>query len=437
MSLLNQYVEEVSWENVRKEVGQVNAILSNLIDQLEPSPSLKLFRVRYPFGSYVFNENKIHLPIYQNNLVSSFDSDSHKKIHLELSDSFLPLALLMNKKLEVFIETSGKVLPLNLIHAGEIFGVSDFFDNQSDKQMIRVNKKITAGSRNIFLLPQISNEQAHRRLKVLYRLKQAVPKKLTEHWYIFREISQNIMMKDHWCCEILFFSRRFISSIRGHKNYLALENYLMAILYEKTRGLRHRLHVNSNWEVLLNEVEFGNIKNIPNGIEISRRLLDVGSGLLPGFRPAIDETALPLQMIQNIYLNGYGLKEYVPIIMEPHYLRESQTLNRPIYVSLSLPYYTDKMRSKQSVLHELREMIYSNENLRRLAAMRRDIDFQGIHDLRYEYFYSEADTQSGIYATSEILKFDNSMRDQVNLYSNRKFPDKSVFLRGSILISRD
>jgi hypothetical protein len=424
MLLHNTDIEEISWANIRNNVYQANPLLANFIDQVATPSSPNLFLARYPFGAYVFEKNQIQFP-------------TSKKISHPLSDSTLPLGLLMNKKLEVFIETNGRVLSSNLITAGEMIGLWEFLDTPK-RTISRCHYQITAGVRTTFFLSQIANELAHRKLKKLYRLKSSVPKNLLDHWRVFREISHSDFIASDWYCEVLFFSKRFIQEICQHKNYSALKNHLTTMLCEQTKILRERSYIDTNWDALLMTMEMQSFKTLPHEMHIIRNLLQVGSGLAAGFRPAVDEEGLPLKLLQKIYIHDYGLKEYAPILMEPYYLMNLSSAKKPVYYSLPFAsqfYSKMLLSSKHSTLHALEEIMYINQALRQWILNNGNLDFPKLDQLHYEYFYSEAHNQHGIRSTAEILEFDDPLAMQMSQCANRKFPDKSVFLRGSILIS--
>lgn len=421
MSLHHAGVEEVWWENIRMEVKKVNSVLADLIDQVEPSSQLKLFRVRYPFGAYIFNKGQVQLPIVPG-------KELPKNIYKQLNYSILPLGLLLNKKLEMFVETNGQVLFLDLINSGEMIGVEEFF-NSSRKKVSGFFSKLTAGIRSIFFLTQISNEKSHRKLKNLHCVKHMAPKKILEHWHVFREICEQSFIENDWYCEVLFFSDLFVKKIEKH-----MKNYFISILYEKTYKLRERALFDVNWKSLLKVMEMRGFKTLSAQIPTIRNLLEVGSGLVSGLRPAIDEIGLPLRLLQNIYIHDYGLKNYAPIIMEPYYLMDVSLREMPAYYSL--PFMMQfKTRNKQSMLAELHEIIAMNEELHYWFLKHHDLNFPKIHQLHYEYFYSIPYVSSGIRSTSEILKFDEMLAKQIKEYDHRRFPEKSMFLRGVILIS--
>lgn len=439
MRSLSHCIDEVCWEEVRKEVAELNFTLAALVDQVEPGSELKLFRVRYPFGAYIFQQNQIQIPIAQRKLVPMSHHSLPSQMREQLGYSPIPLAFLMNKKIEVFTENRGGAAPLDLIHPGELLGLWEFFEGRG-KCALSHSWQMTAGCRSVFFLSQIANEQSHRKLKMMYQVKSPAPKKLAEHWHVFREIAQSSHIECDWHCELLFVSQAFIKAVYQHPNYLALKNYLMEMLWEQTRIWRNRAYMDVNWETLSTVMALEDFKTVLTYMPIIRRLFDIGNGLALGFRPAIDETALPLKTLQTIYLNDYGLKEYAPVIMQPHCSTPPLSLRQPVYFSLLFPaqlYHKTKSRHKQSMLNELREVIHLNEAVNHWMLKHNYLSFVKFNQLRYEYFHSDSDALHKIRPTSTILQFDDKLASHVSLYSNRKFPEKSSFLRGSVLILKE
>lgn len=436
MAALNDCIDEVSWEQVRKEVSSLNPLLTKLIDDLiTPVSGLALFRVKYPFGAPIFQRNQVHFPLNRQQFVPITDKNLPEKIRNQLSYSTIPLAFLMNKKIEIFSENAGNLLPLNLINPGQLIGLDEFF-NRPEKILSGFPSRITAGLRSIFFLPRIADGQSHRKLKMIYRIKHAAPKKLMEHWHVFREVVQSPYIECDWTCDVLFVSHTFIKTIRQQTNYLVLKNYLMKMFWEQAEIWQNRAYTEINWQILSKAMILDNFKLMPNDMIIIRKLLDIANGLIPGFRPAIDEIGLPLNTLQTIYLNDYGLKEYAPIIMQPDYLTYPLSIEQPIYFSLLFPtsFCHKTTNRQQSTRNELREVIQLNEAINYWLLKHNYFCFPKLNRLRYEYFHSDSDALHKIRPTSEILQFDDALAKQVNLYSNRKFPEKSSFFRGSVLI---
>ena len=336
MVALNCCIDEVSWEEVRKEVSQLNPLLVQLIDQVEPRSELKLFRVKYPFGATIFRRNQIQFPLNRRQFVSLLDNNLPKQLREQLSYSIIPLAFLMNKKIEIFTENAGKILPLDLINPGEFIGLYELF-SQSEKTALNFPFQIVSGLRRVFFLSRIADGQSHRKLKAMYHIKHSAPKKLTEHWSVFKDVIQSPYIECSWTCELLFISEAFINVVRQHPKYLMLKDYLMKMLWQQTQIWQKRAYIEINWQILSTVITTSAFKMMSSDMFIIRRLLDIANGSISGFRPAIDEVGLPVSMLQSIYLNDYGLKEYVPIIMQPDYLSPSLSWRLPIYFSLLFP----------------------------------------------------------------------------------------------------
>ena len=81
---------------------------------------------------------------------------------------------------------------------------------------------------------------------------------------------------------------------------------------------------------------------------------------MPGFAPAIDNTAAPISTFQEIYLDVYQLN-YAPIIMQPTFF--SLAAQRPVYYSLEYPStieFSPSMRKSSNkivVLDQIRHLL--------------------------------------------------------------------------------
>lgn len=61
----------------------------------------------------------------------------------------------------------------------------------------------------------------------------------------------------------------------------------------------------------------------------------MGSGSLPAFIPAVDDSVAPVSGLQRVYLDDYALKKYAPTIMHLHHFTKKDEF--PVYYSFQVP----------------------------------------------------------------------------------------------------
>jgi hypothetical protein len=62
--------QECSWADVRDEVYKANEALAKMIDDFNPSKDYGFIRAKYPYGTSILKDGKIHLPTDENTVVS-------------------------------------------------------------------------------------------------------------------------------------------------------------------------------------------------------------------------------------------------------------------------------------------------------------------------------------------------------------------------------
>src|SRR5207302_10084921 len=135
----------LDWKDVCQSVEQLNPQLAKIINSISLKTHHKLIKATYSFGDLIIKEGRLCLPI------------ENEKLYTQLNYSPIPLALLLNKSAEVFIENSANPpLPLNILHPGDFFGTFETVNFMMNKQSSPV-WNVSAGARSTFMLPKISD----------------------------------------------------------------------------------------------------------------------------------------------------------------------------------------------------------------------------------------------------------------------------------------
>ncbi|MCH9643654.1 MAG: hypothetical protein K0U23_02190, partial [Gammaproteobacteria bacterium] len=79
------------WNQIRQQVSAVNPEFAREVDRLSPGVNLPLYKVRYPFGQM----------IYQNNQVQLSPQYFLEEVKEALSYRAIPMAVMLNRNAEV------------------------------------------------------------------------------------------------------------------------------------------------------------------------------------------------------------------------------------------------------------------------------------------------------------------------------------------------
>jgi len=190
---------------------------------------------------------------------------------------------------------------------------------------------MTAGARSLCMLPKISEAAGYNKLRRAFQLQSEIPKNLLDHWKIFREISNHPDFGENWSLEVLFFSKKWFESLNG-KKWRDFKLYLFERAWEGSEFFRNQFI----WDIASSFIQKQRgIKPGQSVIDTVKQLLFMGISALPGFAPGLNDEAAPIHKLQEIFTNVYQLKDYSPIIMQPHIF--SLKNSRSVYYSLQYP----------------------------------------------------------------------------------------------------
>ncbi|NEU34928.1 hypothetical protein GN156_30175, partial [bacterium LRH843] len=80
-----------------------------------------------------------------------------------------------------------------------------------------------------------------------------------------------------------------------------------------------------------------NLKPNPYLLDTAKHLFAIALGEVPGYAPQLDDEQLPLRVLQQAYVESYGMKKYVPTILAPvNFSLETKSFPA-VYYSLSYP----------------------------------------------------------------------------------------------------
>jgi hypothetical protein len=429
-------IQQLTWAEAREDVKKVDEVLVKIIDKISPNKNYLLFKVIYSFGDLVVNNGLLQLPQEKNRLLSLIDADLDSKIKNKLSYSSIPLFLTLKNCHEVFLDTSDRIIPLNLFNVGSLLGLfesMDFLFNH--KSYPRWN--VCAGARSLFMLPKISEMQGLKRLCHQYGLDASDTQmtKFTDHWAVFRSIAAHPTFTQSWQSEILIFSKEWLSN-NDDPGWLEFRHYLFQHAWQQSQFAISKIELNLIWETFLKTIELRRLKPTPYLAHHVKHLMLIASGQSPGFRPVdSSQQVAPCKGLQEAFLNIYMLKHYLPTFMCPHLLNSDSPL--PVYYSLMFPTLLEGSPYKKNSstvmvdlqnVHLLLNILMNNSSHNKFFAV------TGLQHTIFKCFHVECDYQEKISSSKLIPEQDpDFLLDKVN-FPDRVFCASSSFWRGSIQI---
>lgn len=436
-------VKQVTWQEVRKKVYNVNPVLCAAIDEIDPNIKFPLFLARYPFGKIIFDKGRIQLPSTSGTVESLDSPNIARDISSSLRRRAVPLSLMLKNTAEVFYEMPDRIISLNIFGPGCIFGLWENLDPQQT-YYVKWIWKVASGARSTYMLPKITEAASHKELQKKYGVRSHIPRNLLDHYKIFTEIANSSHFEHEWYSEMLFFSDQWMDTAVKDSAWKSFHNMILQDGWNQSAYWRNKVTFDIVWEIFTNQLIKNNIKPNPYFVSVLKHLVLVGMGILPSSVAAGDSAlSIPATGLQEAYLETYKLREYIPTIFVPHIRSRSDGF--PIYYSLQQPALLESaltFRNVQSVFAAMPEIIFLMDQLKQeilqgeVKSENTPIDAFS-KDVICDYFHSDTtdNCDNRIRHTSEMPSEDKRLIYMPKGYGKRKFAETGNFIRGCIRFS--
>ena len=435
-------IDSLSWKEARQEVRNLNSTLADIIDQVSPNPTHKLFRISYPYGFEIFQKGELQLP-QQNH-----PTPREEKIREEIKSALnyydgVPIGLILKNSAESYLTFQDRIMTYSRYDEGDIIGLNRLL-NEDLSHISNSNLwGMTAGAKSTFMLPKISDENSHARLKDHYQFKQSKPLALRDHWNIFKLIANSpAQTQNPWSVDLLFFGKEWFEH-RNDPSWSQFYLYMLETAWTKTAYWRNQYFLNTIASVLQEETK---MKVSLYEIELVMHIVAIGLGALPGFRVANNNKFLPHDLLQDAYANVYNLREYEPLIMEPAYFSfDDQTPSPPAYYSLNYPsclHFSTKNSKKSSNVHDLYDVgrilkRYLDKIQNGGLGIEKSLIAKLADTCKFNLFHNAVGDFTSVLESKLIETLDPNFMAHCADKKGASFPKSSLFFNGCIMISRD
>ena len=432
-------IEKIVWSDIRTKVAELNPELAAIVDRLDPP--YPLFKASFPFGAEFIKQGKLYLPNEHGEFVPLSDSTISRELKEELSYNIgsNPVSMVLGESAEIFLSADESTLPFSLgfLRPGRFFSTSRVLSPKRSHQPAFL-WNITAGARNLIMLPKISAAVGYKRLRKAFQLQVDKPKGLFEHWALFKEIVNHKDFQQPWAMQILFFSKEWFEHLND-KAWHEFHRYLLQAAWDGTEFWRNRFI----WDLVLSYIQrIQNINPNPYIADTVKHVLSIAVGAIPGMAPAIDNAFAPIAGLQQVFKDIYNLDNYLPIILQPTFLSLYEPC-QPVYYSLQYPTtleFSVKSSENTSALSDLYDVRWLMEKyLYGLRSGNMNIAHTPLADMpslvRFDYFHSDNDGRyRDIQSTLNIPTEDETFA-VIEGMESAAFPAQSSFVRGCIRVS--
>jgi hypothetical protein len=437
---------KTNWQTVRKRVEKVAPEFAKIINALAPDNSFPLYLAYYPYGDLKGDTVSPLFPKVNggNYRLSDVGAPKDVILHLGYGTQSSPLGMLLEKKLEYYIDLNklDVTIPLQVLSPGSFFPLARILQDKTGRTYTPNGLlTVVSGARSAFMLPKIGCATNHLMLKRHFNVQSYPPKSLYEHWQLFKDIVNSNGVDSDWRSCVLYFSKKWVDKIHNDSAWYPVKKFLLELAWKNFEYERNHLFYNIAYSLIQSE---RNLKPNPYLTDTACHLFTIALGAVPGYSPSCDNESLPLEVLQKAFVEGYGLKKYVPTIIQPTHFTFENKLSKPIYYSLQYPSmlnFSPKSRKLSSTLFEMRELkyivnIFQSELVKDSNIFSDTVISDIAKSVDFNFFHSQTDVHSLIEDSNDIIKCDNRFAAKNTKASAKDavFSCDAPFVRGCISI---
>jgi len=430
-------LKEGTWLDFREKVKKVEPELFKIIEKISPDNKYKLIQADYLFGESITDLGTICVPNQNGRLVRLDDLSVSSKLKDQLGYCPTPLILQLENASEVFVDAEGRIIPLNVFHEGDLYGLYEILVPFTGCLAIPC-WSITSGARSVFMASKVSDAIGHKKLKKEYGLTIESPKSLADQWHVIKELANCIKKENPWKTKVLIFTKKWFEDKKDNIHWLQFQNYLMKKAWWQSRSNRADIEYSITWERLAKEVKTKKLRPNSYIVDTVKHLMLLTTGMRPGFRPAENELLFPTRIIENAYTNIYGLKEYAAFVMQPYFFNNKNGF-LPVYYSMTYPTLllgSPDIRKSAKTMTELREVMALLKVFSQILGFCEDRIYQTLKNIEFKYFHSDKDRLGMVLSNQNIAKKDIIISKALKTkFKGKIFPSYGPFFRGCIKVS--
>lgn len=432
-----QGLKKVTWDEISQVMQATNPTLKEIINEISPAKKYPLYIGEYPYGALILDQGVFRVINDKHELVPLMHESIDKKIQHDLSyTGTVPVGLVLENSIETFFSFEARTSPSSFYSKGGMVSLWSILEGDNSYQAGPI-WSISSGARTICMLPKVTDKSGYGKLTRKYNLKTRIPKSLTEHWAIFRDISNHKHFSQPWKSKIIFFTKGWFEH-KDDKAWLKFYNYLLDTAWSDSAVKRNQFIVDFIFSLAQKNC---GLKPNPYLVDTARHLISLGLGGIPGFKPAMDNVAAPVSGLQKTYIEDYGLRK-IPTIMQPHHF--SGLPSDRVYYSFEMPttaIFSPRSSNGVTRMVDLRELKYImdkliTEILNGHLMVEKTPFFKLAKNIKYNFYHTDPDQHNEITQIKNIAELDNNFNTLLcKTDLSLTHTEFSPFFRGCISLS--
>ena len=315
--------QRVEWGSVTKDLDGVPSSLRTALDALVATSRRKhVYKVRYPYGELLVQKGMFRPPCGSNNCADC------ASLMEDVQYSHIPLALLVRKQVEVFIEYTPdengfRFAPLRLINPGELFGVFEVLDHLIGTPAIKPSWSVSSGSRSVWVVAPLGNSDLTDELSTTAGADVTWDAQDDPQWKLIQQCA--LANKSDWYTEVLVFPKALLQSVDRSSPFFS---ELLSTGWKQSSTLRHSSLDDTDLRDAVNRAMRKSA--LPGGemhhYNAVRHFLSIMGGAMPAYQSChvLDQPAGPFEvfctLLKDALLAMDRSRKYHPLVMQPRHL---------------------------------------------------------------------------------------------------------------------
>lgn len=442
--LLKLKVKKVFWKDYSEKFKEVNPEFYASVEALhiEKNQDYYFYILKYHYGMNILSNGMLQLPTSAFKTVPLSDNVVPELLKKDLGYRSVPFGMILENGSEAYTEMDSRVISLSFFPAGSYLGLWEVFDSK-ESYFPKTVWDMSAGARNVFMLANIGESEAHEAIKKKFAVNKPAPKQTSDHWTVFREIAKHPEFSEKWTCTIAVFPEIWIAENKT----IELQTFHYFLLQKAWRFSEYWRNLTTRdvvWELFVNYLTLKKLKPNPLFLDNLKHMLSISLGVTPAFIPQrTSNEAGPMKGFCSVYKDVYKLR-YAPVVIVPHHYNDAQ-YDGPVYYIprnplfiLSFPKYKNVI-SKLADLRALKELV----DMFIEASLSEDLKLQGtpwqkiLDNVAFDYFHDKKDAYGEIKTTQKMFKDDKRFYGQLSKDEKNLIPKTNFLTRsGCVRISK-
>lgn len=435
-------IEDFSWLECRDLVKDIAQDLVDIIDQLSPDQSYRIYKIRYPYGASIIDKQGIfNLPTYDKYTVpiNSKEVPALMRENLGYNQFSVPVSLILAGKTQMFTDISDNSIETCALYSiGDLLLFTHDFDEKSS-YFARRFWQMTSGVRTPILLPGISDSILFERLRRHFNLDLIKPQSQKDHWKLFVELANHRLFPEKWYTELLVFSARWFENSED-PNWKAFRLTLLERAWRKCEYSRNIASINQLWKLFFSSLRNKKACNFVLGMV--KQIIEASIGQNVSYFASDGECASgPFNTLVEIFLDIYGLNKHAPILMLPDIYHFNH--DRSHYIPIQLPAKSAgqiKGHSYGNLISDTREIkCVLQQFVKKVTSGEipvEDTIFAELPNLEYLFYHSDRDKFGELLSSKYSMDDEPVMKKWLKHPRNRKLAYRSDFMRSFVKLKR-